>query len=317
MTLTRDEIHVISRHGKMDNKTVRSSLIRNVYASPDKWKKFVNLLLLTLGIAFTTSGVIFFFAYNWASLHKFIKIGLIETLIAIAVALVIFGRFSGIVKNIILFGASMMVGALFAVFGQVYQTGANAYDFFLGWTIFISIWAIVSHFPALWLLLLILIDTTFVLYIEQVAFDREIIFVFIMLYILTAVPLVLLNVLFYKKIIPVLPVWFQRTVELAVIFFITWPVIIDIFENPDSSWYYTISLATFTYGGMVYYGFKIKNIFYPAIVSSALIVIICSMIIEWSKGAELILLSVSLFVLTSVTVLIKFILSLQKKWSDE
>ena len=63
----------------------------------------------------------------------------------------------------------MLVGVLFSFYWQIYQTGANAYDFFLGWTIFISIWVIIANYSPLWLLYIVLINTTFYFYVEQVA----------------------------------------------------------------------------------------------------------------------------------------------------
>src|SRR5690606_13169214 len=54
-------------------------------------------------------------------------------------------------------------------FGQVYQTGANAFDFFLVWTLCISLWVLISNFAPLWLLYLVLINTTFLLYYNQEA----------------------------------------------------------------------------------------------------------------------------------------------------
>ena len=50
----------------------------------------VKTFLLSLGIAFLVSGVIFFFAYNWASLHKFIKLGLLQALIITMVCVAVF-----------------------------------------------------------------------------------------------------------------------------------------------------------------------------------------------------------------------------------
>ena len=316
MALSREEIHIISHHGKMEKEAIRSSMRRNVYARPDQWKKFVKLFLLTLGVGFTTSGILFFFAFNWDSLHKLIKIGLMETLVTLTVALVIFGKFSLPVKNTILMGAAILVGTLFAVYGQVYQTGANAYDFFLGWTLFISLWVFVSNFPALWLLLLVLINTTFLLYIDQVGLDLDAISVFLILFILTALPLVLLNVLFNVSIIPVLPVWFRRVVELASLFFITSAVISGIFEARPSSWYSALFIASCSFGAIFFYGFTVRIIFYPAIIFTSLIAILSCVIIEFSNEIELTLLLVSIFVMISVTLLIKFILFLQRKWTD-
>ena len=111
----------------------------------EAWQKFFRLFFISLGVGFTVSGIVFFFAYNWADLNKFIKIGLIEALIITTISLVLFLRININTRNIILTGASVLVGVLFAVFGQIYQTGANAYDFFLVWTIFVTLWVVGNY----------------------------------------------------------------------------------------------------------------------------------------------------------------------------
>jgi hypothetical protein len=39
----------------------------------EAWRKFLDYTLLALGVAFALSGVIFFFAFNWAEMHRFLK----------------------------------------------------------------------------------------------------------------------------------------------------------------------------------------------------------------------------------------------------
>lgn len=91
----------------------------------------------------------------------------------------------------VLTGAAMLVGVLFAVFGQIYQTGANAYDFFLAWTLFVVLWVVVFNFAPLWLLFLTLVNTTFVLYTQQVARDWDEIFIVTLLFVFNALALIL------------------------------------------------------------------------------------------------------------------------------
>ena len=168
--------HSVAKHSNWRPEFITHSLKENgVYASRKEWKTFIYYALLSLGLAFTVSGIIFFLAFNWADLHKFVKLGLVQGAIIVFIAAAIFSKASITVKNIFLMAASITVGALFAVFGQIYQTGANAYDFFLGWTVFISIWALISSFPPLWLSLIALVNTTFLLYTDQVskAFSDE------------------------------------------------------------------------------------------------------------------------------------------------
>ena len=55
-----------------------------------------------------------------------------------------------------------------AVFGQTYQTGADAFSLFLGWAFLILPWVILSRFLPMWLLFCFLINLSLILYWEQV-----------------------------------------------------------------------------------------------------------------------------------------------------
>ena len=72
-------------------------------------------------------------------------------------------------QKILLTGATFLIGTLFAVFGQIYQTGADAYDLFLGWTLFTILWAVAIRFAPLWLTFIGLLCTTIWLYNIQIA----------------------------------------------------------------------------------------------------------------------------------------------------
>ena len=61
----------------------------------------------------------------------------------------------------------------FAVFGQIYQTGADAYDLFLGWTLFTILWAFAIRFTPLWLTFIGLLCTTIWLYAMQIVPDNQ------------------------------------------------------------------------------------------------------------------------------------------------
>ena len=166
-TINREDIRILTEHSNASRSNVQGLLQTHIYNDGSQWRQFLKLLLLALGVGFFASGVIFFFAYNWADLHKFAKLGLAQGLLVAMVLWAVFSKGKPVIKNTVLTGASLLVGALFALFGQIYQTGADAYDFFLGWTLFIVVWIVVSDFAPLWVLFVILFNTTMVLFIEQ------------------------------------------------------------------------------------------------------------------------------------------------------
>ena len=312
--INREDIHIISRHSNLSETSINNILKEQIYSDKEAWNKFLRLFFISLGVSFTTAGIIFFFAYNWADLHKFIKIGLIESLIVAIVSVVLFTKIRLDIKNILLTGASILVGVLFAVFGQVYQTGANAYDFFLGWTMFITLWVAISNFAPLWLLFIILVNTTLVLYSQQVAHDWSNIFVCTLLFIINV--LFLISSIFGKKVIKGIktPNWFSNLLALGCVSISSIGISIGIFDIKETAFFVLVVITSILYTFGIKYGLKVKSGFYLSIIPFGIIIIISAFLIKLSNEAEMFLF-ISLFVITSVTLVIKNLIDLQKIWT--
>ena len=67
-----------------------------------------------------------------------------------------------------LLAASALVGVLLAVYGQTYQTGADPYELFVGWSLLIFGWVAISRFGIIWLLWMAISDVGIVLFWLQV-----------------------------------------------------------------------------------------------------------------------------------------------------
>lgn len=159
-------IHSFYRDGLLDDEmfTVAQSLVQ----PKDQWFDWVKRNLMFWVCALILSGIIFFFAYNWAGMGKFLKFGVIEAAIVLCV---IGTHVSGIDRlsgKMFLLSAAVLVGVLLAVYGQTYQTGADAFELFTGWALLILGWVLVSEFAGLWMIWLVLLNTAALLYWFQV-----------------------------------------------------------------------------------------------------------------------------------------------------
>ncbi len=136
---------------------------------PDRaaWRAFLDKLLIFLGTTFGLSGLVFFFAYNWANLGKWLKLGLIPVAIIALIALATWKKVDSLIGKCALLGASVLVGIFLAIFGQIYQTGADPYELFIGWTLLIIGWVLIARFPALWIFWLLLANASLILYYQQ------------------------------------------------------------------------------------------------------------------------------------------------------
>ena len=137
-----------------------------VTPSTADWQRFISSLLLWLGAVLLAAGVIFFFAYNWDAMGRFAKFGLIEAVLAMTVvAALVAGPDTAAGKASLLL-AALLTGGLLALVGQTYQTGADPYELFAIWALLILPWTFVSRLPALWLLLLLLLNLAVILYFQ-------------------------------------------------------------------------------------------------------------------------------------------------------
>ena len=165
---TLDRVHlVIEAAGLPADTAARVLALASRTPSRGEWQRFLGAALLLLGAGLVLSGVVSFFAFNWAALGRFTKMGIVASAIA-ACALGALPRPGTLVARVLLFAASVLVGALLAVFGQTYQTGADPWGLFAVWALLILPWALAACFTPLWLLVVALLDVAFGLYVGQV-----------------------------------------------------------------------------------------------------------------------------------------------------
>jgi uncharacterized membrane protein len=146
----------------------RQALLRaGLLPGPGAWREFLARLCLWLGTGAIAAALIFFLAYNWDDLGRFAKFGLAEGAILIALLACWRADLDGPAGKAILVLLALLTGALLALTGQVYQTGADTYELFGWWAALILPWVLVGRFSPLWLLWIALLDLTVILYFER------------------------------------------------------------------------------------------------------------------------------------------------------
>ncbi|WP_296242940.1 MULTISPECIES: DUF2157 domain-containing protein [unclassified Psychrobacter] len=140
-----------------------------VYPSKRSWLMFFDKALLIVGVIALVLSLVFFIAYNWQHMGKMGKFALVEGALVLTIALYValsFKRRFQLIRQLLLLIASVITGSLLALFGQVYQTGADTWQLFFGWVLLIVPWVIIARFPALWLLWLGLVNACLLLYLD-------------------------------------------------------------------------------------------------------------------------------------------------------
>ncbi len=167
MSHPRDEILEWAEQQRIAPQNLRRALdLAEALPTSSDWRVFLDRMLLWMGSVLVASGVIFFFAYNWRDLDRFAKFGLIQAFIVVALVLVWRLGLDRLAAKATLLAAALLVGALLALIGQTYQTGADTFELFATWAAAILPWVLIGRFAALWLLWLAILNLAAMLYFE-------------------------------------------------------------------------------------------------------------------------------------------------------
>lgn len=160
--------------GVLDDRGRQEAL--RMLSGPVVWWPWIDRALLFLGLTLALVGVVCFFAWNWVDLPGIAKLGIVQLGIVACCGVALWKGLETAIGKAAQIGASVLVGVFLAVFGQIYQTGADEWLLFAGWSGLILPWTIVARFDALWILWLSIVNVALSLCWEQTfsaAFDWE------------------------------------------------------------------------------------------------------------------------------------------------
>ncbi|WP_273022134.1 DUF2157 domain-containing protein [Rheinheimera sp.] len=126
--------------------------------APADWLAQANLILLFGTTVLLSAAVIFFFAYNWPHMHYFTKFALAGIAVLLSGVLAICSAADSLIQRSALFGCSILTGALLALIGQTYQTGADIWQLFASWAALITLLVLVSKSRACYLLWFVILE---------------------------------------------------------------------------------------------------------------------------------------------------------------
>ena len=121
-------------------------------ARPDRQgiERFIVRGLHLAGVLSIAAGVIFLVAANWSAFAVFGRFALVEGVLIAAVALALWRPPPEAVGRYALLLAFLVTGALFALFGQTYQTGADVYELFLNWALVGVVFVFAAQWSVAW-----------------------------------------------------------------------------------------------------------------------------------------------------------------------
>ncbi len=155
------------QQGAIKHTDVQQAIIEG-QGEPTKhqWLGFLQLAMLWLAVIALCSGIIFFFAYNWQDMSRFNKFALVETAIVLSCIGYVRLSFHPQMKTAMLMSLSLCIGALLAVVGQTYQTGADPWQLFAIWSLLMLPLALIGRSCILWIFWVAIINAAFGLYLD-------------------------------------------------------------------------------------------------------------------------------------------------------
>lgn len=168
---TLRDVNVLHRHGVI--ATARYFAAASAVRDDPAWARWALRAILAIGAGHLLAGIVTFFAYNWADMSAFAKFATVEAGLVIALVGAWLAGIERPVGQTLLIGASVLVGALLAVIGQVYNTDADAYTLFVAWAVLILPWTLASRSAAHWAVWLVVLYLALSLYGEQALIPEE------------------------------------------------------------------------------------------------------------------------------------------------
>lgn len=134
--LSRRDLDALARAAGLD-RAACAALLRTAGARPDAraWRIALRRFALVAGVLALGFGAVFFIAANWSALAPSGRLWLLQGLFVAAIGAALWRPPPEVIGRAALLLAFIGAGALFALFGQTFQTGADVYELFTIWAL--------------------------------------------------------------------------------------------------------------------------------------------------------------------------------------
>lgn len=147
----KEQIYAWAEAGLLDKHQLDALAAQDPLA-PDgaQWQKGIERVATAAGLVLLGAGVLFFFAWNWADMHRLAKFALALTGLSSFAVLSAWATPASVLYRSAMFGCCITTGALLALIGQTYQTGADIWQLFAVWAVLTLPWALLARSNACW-----------------------------------------------------------------------------------------------------------------------------------------------------------------------
>ncbi len=331
--MNRKELDAFVEHHRLSAANVDLTLtLARARPTPAETSRFALRALMLAGIISLAAGVVFFVAANWAELRVVGRFALLELLLLASLVLALFRPPPQALGRYALLGAFVTTGALLALFGQTYQTGADVYELFLTWTVLALPFVLAGQWSVLWAAWILVLNIALALFCGFRPDGGPLGILFFgsgwatagLLLIAALVNLALwaLAELAQGRIPALLaahtpPGWLRRFILTCALFFTTWAGCLALDGRHEDQWV-VVAVAVILAGVSFYAARRRVDVFPLALVAASIIALVTAFIAEihWhgrsaSIGLPLVL---ALWLIISSTASGRVLMHLLRRW---
>lgn len=163
--MNRKELDAFVEHHGLSTPAVEAALeLSNALPAAEEIERFAVRLLQVAGVLSLAAGIVFFVAANWEALAVLGRFALVEGVLAGSVAVALWKPPPHAVGRYAFLLAFIVTGALLALVGQTYQTGADVYELFLTWALLGGVFAVAGWWSVTWAAWLLVLDAALSLF---------------------------------------------------------------------------------------------------------------------------------------------------------
>ena len=163
----RGRLHALAAAGILDSGQLDRGLRAiGLRATRSSWSEYLYWHALIVGAVLLVAGIIFFVAANWSALSGATRMSLVGALMVTATLV---GGYLGdtLPGRVASSVGGLLFGPLLAVYGQVYQTGADAWELFAVWSIVLVAYGALVRFAGTWVVALLCLHVACFAWIDQ------------------------------------------------------------------------------------------------------------------------------------------------------
>jgi uncharacterized membrane protein len=132
----RSELDALTAHYQLSPAAIDAAFeIADARPNAGEMRRFVVRLLQLAGVLSLAAGLVFLVAANWSELGVAGRFVLVQSVLVASIALALWKPPAQLLGRCALLIAFIATGALLALFGQTYQTGADVYELSLTWAV--------------------------------------------------------------------------------------------------------------------------------------------------------------------------------------